>query len=103
MINGLSRGKQKRKNTFSFFFPTALFIYSTTGDRSFPIVFVLKFKQYLYVLVACVYCAEARDMSTSSRVLALGEKNAFYQKVFLRSHFSLMILLVIGTRRICLP
>ena len=41
-------------------------------------------------------------MSTSSRVLALGEKNAFYQKVFLRSHFSLMILLVFGTRRICL-
>jgi hypothetical protein len=26
-------------------------------------------------------------MSTSSRVLALGEKNAFYQKVFLRSPF----------------
>ncbi len=55
------------------------------------------------VLVACVYCAEAKDMPTSSRILALGWENAFYPKVFLRSHFSLMISLMIGTRRICLP
>ena len=27
---------------------------------------VLKYKQYLYVLAACVYCAEGRDMTTSS-------------------------------------
>jgi hypothetical protein len=40
------------------------------------LLFVLKYKQYLYVLVDCVYCAEEKDMSTSSRVLALGEKNA---------------------------
>jgi hypothetical protein len=32
--------------------------------------------------------------------LALGYENAYYPKVFLRRHFSLMILLMIGTRRI---
>jgi len=48
--------------------------------------------------VACVYCAAGKDMPTLSRILALGQENAFYPKVFLRSHFSLMI----GTRRICL-
>jgi len=32
----------------------------------FPIVFVLKYKQCLYVLVACVYCAEANDMQSCS-------------------------------------
>jgi hypothetical protein len=42
-------------------------------------------------------------MPVSSRLLALSWVNSFYPKVFLRSHFSLMILLVIGTRSICLP
>jgi hypothetical protein len=71
MPNGLSRGKQKRKNTFSSKVPQPFFK-KTASDGTFPIVFVLKYKQYIYVLVACVYCAEAKDMPTSSRILALG-------------------------------
>jgi hypothetical protein len=71
MLNGLSHGKQKRKNTFSFFFPNRFSYLLDNKNGTFPIVFVLKYKQYPYVLVACVYCAEAKDMPTSIRILAL--------------------------------
>jgi hypothetical protein len=68
--NGLSRGKQKEKilSLFLFFIP----LFDNSKHGTFLIVFVLKYKHYLYVLVACVYCAETKDMPTSSRVLALG-------------------------------
>jgi hypothetical protein len=73
--------------------------------RVFPmVVFVLKYKQYLYVLAACVYCTEVRDMTTSSRVLSndsrLGKhllSKGIFQKPFLTDD-----LVVIGTRIICL-
>jgi hypothetical protein len=96
------RKKEEEKYFLFFFFTNRFFAYLDNKPWDFPIVFDLKYKQHLDVLVACVYFAEARDMPTSSGVLALGWENTFYPNVFLRSHFSLMILLVIGTRRICL-
>jgi hypothetical protein len=57
MLNGLYREKKKRKKTFSFFFsPNRFFAYLDSKPWDFPIVFVLKYKQYLYVLVVCVLC-----------------------------------------------
>jgi hypothetical protein len=67
-------GAENRKGKIlSLLFPHNGFCYLDNRKHgTFLIVFVLKCKQYLYVLVPCVYCDEAKDMPTSSRIMALG-------------------------------
>jgi hypothetical protein len=69
MLNGLSREKRREKILSLSFTVSYL---KTVSDGTLPIVFVVERKQYIYVLVAGVYCAEAKDMPTSSGILALG-------------------------------
>jgi len=64
---------RKGKNIFYFFFPNRLVI-EIASDERIRIVFVVKYKQYVYVLVACVCCAEARDIPTSSRLMWLSDR-----------------------------
>ncbi len=81
----LSRGKQKRKHTFSFFFQ---YLFSNTNRTyTYSLRLLCRSKGHAHII-----------MNTGSRL-----KNDFNANVLLRSHFSLITILMISTRRIVLP
>jgi hypothetical protein len=64
--------KTEKEKHFLFLFSTDFVILYSKEAWDFPIVFGSQIQTVPIRTCGCVYCAEARDMSTSSSILALG-------------------------------
>ncbi len=90
------RAENRKRKMFPLSFLNRFCYPCHTKPWDFPIVFGSQIQTVPIRTCTCVYCTEARDMPTSSSILALGYENAFYWKGISHNKPDTMYILVLA-------